>query len=273
LSGTGVRIYQSSVNREQCDEIAALMDRMGPHKRYDRTRAYKGREYVESCWFFSGDLANRVRDDLPGKRPTYQLLWRMTQDEREAFLDAAMKGDGSGWGAKSQQFHQKCEDDLVWFQTLLHLSGRAGKVGMRRNREGGVVYLRNTNTTELQSRHQKGREYEHYQGEVWCVKVPSGAFVARRNGKVFITGNSGFPKSMNVSKAIDQAVAKEKSKYTLSPQEAAFCEWMRDHSGLTPQQVERLVGSRRFITGQVEIVNTATADNPRMGRRAMVPTA
>jgi DNA methylase len=34
----------------------------------------------------------------------------------------------------------------------------------------------------------------HYRGIVWCVKVPSGAFIARRNGKVFVTGNSGFPK-------------------------------------------------------------------------------
>lgn len=44
----------------------------------------------------------------------------------------------------------------------------------------------------------------HYTGTVWCVRVPSGAFVARRNGKVFVTGNSGFPKSHNVSKAIDR---------------------------------------------------------------------
>jgi DNA modification methylase len=33
-----------------------------------------------------------------------------------------------------------------------------------------------------------------YDGVVWCVRVPTGAFVARRNGKVFVTGNSGFPK-------------------------------------------------------------------------------
>jgi DNA modification methylase/transcriptional regulator with XRE-family HTH domain len=44
----------------------------------------------------------------------------------------------------------------------------------------------------------------HYQGVVWCVRVPSGAFVARRNGKVFITGNSGFPKSANISAMIDK---------------------------------------------------------------------
>jgi len=43
-----------------------------------------------------------------------------------------------------------------------------------------------------------------YDGNVWCVTVPTGAFVARRNGKIFITGNSGFPKSANVSKHLDK---------------------------------------------------------------------
>ena len=33
-----------------------------------------------------------------------------------------------------------------------------------------------------------------YSGLIWCPTVSTGAFVARRNGKVFITGNSGFPK-------------------------------------------------------------------------------
>ena len=44
-----------------------------------------------------------------------------------------------------------------------------------------------------------------YSGLIWCPTVSTGAFVARRNGKVFITGNSGFPKSHDVSKAIDKA--------------------------------------------------------------------
>jgi len=39
--------------------------------------------------------------------------------------------------------------------------------------------------------------------------VLSKAFVARRNGKIFITGNSGFPKSHDVSKAIDKMLGAE----------------------------------------------------------------
>ena len=45
----------------------------------------------------------------------------------------------------------------------------------------------------------------HYRGIMWCVRVPTGAFVARRNGLIFMTGNSGFPKGLNVSKNIDKS--------------------------------------------------------------------
>lgn len=50
----------------------------------------------------------------------------------------------------------------------------------------------------------------HYTGKVWCLRVPTGAFVAVRNGVAFPTGNSGFPKSLDVSKAIDRAAGAER---------------------------------------------------------------
>lgn len=53
-------------------------------------------------------------------------------------------------------------------------------------------------------------ESECYRGVMWCVKVPTGAFVARRNGCMFITGNSGFPKSLDVQKALDKAAGAER---------------------------------------------------------------
>lgn len=43
-----------------------------------------------------------------------------------------------------------------------------------------------------------------YSGVIFCPTVSTGAFVARRNGKIFLTGNSGFPKSHNIGKAIDK---------------------------------------------------------------------
>lgn len=45
---------------------------------------------------------------------------------------------------------------------------------------------------------------QYYQGLVFCPVVSTGCFVARRNGKIFLTGNSGFPKAANVSKLVDK---------------------------------------------------------------------
>src|SRR5690606_19891089 len=64
-------------------------------------------------------------------------------------------------------------------------------------------------TVELQRRHLAD-DGEDYTGEVWCVTVPSGAFIVRRNGRVSVSGNSGFPKSLDVSKAIDKAAGAER---------------------------------------------------------------
>jgi DNA modification methylase len=75
----------------------------------------------------------------------------------------------------------------------------------------------------------------HYEGIVWCVRVPSGAFVARRNGKVFVTGNSGFPKSLNVSKAID--------KCNGDPDRLErFTAWMRT-TGIKSREIDEITGT------------------------------
>jgi DNA modification methylase len=205
-SGTGVRVYQSpSANPEKVATIAALLDRVAPgHKRYDRERPYtpRGGEPVtvsEACWFFSGDMALRVRADLPDKHPSWSLLWRMTLAEKRAFWAAAMAGDGSG-----DDFYQKSQADLEWAQALLACIGQRGKIAMRQPpREGGSLCFTPRATTELQHRHLQDA-VERYDGLVWCVRVSTGAFIARRSGKVFVTGNSGFPKSLDIAKAIDK---------------------------------------------------------------------
>lgn len=52
-----------------------------------------------------------------------------------------------------------------------------------------------------------------YSGFFWCPTVSTGAFVARRNGKVFVTGNSGFPKSHNVEKAIQKIDPEQANRF------------------------------------------------------------
>jgi DNA modification methylase len=51
-----------------------------------------------------------------------------------------------------------------------------------------------------------------HMGKVWCLRVPTGAFVAVRDGVAFPTGNSGFPKSHDISKGIDKMLGAEREK-------------------------------------------------------------
>jgi DNA modification methylase len=103
-----------------------------------------------------------------------------------------------------------------------------------------------------------------------AVAVEDAGFEIRDN--IAWLYGSGFPKSHNISKAIDKYLSNENLSKDLLPDEQAFCEWMQQHSGITISQSKEVLGSARFITGQVEIVNTATADKPHLGRRAMIPT-
>ena len=56
-----------------------------------------------------------------------------------------------------------------------------------------------------------------YSGIIFCPTVSTGAFVARRNGKIFITGNSGFPKSHNIGKAVDKLQGNEREDLGRNP--------------------------------------------------------
>lgn len=64
-----------------------------------------------------------------------------------------------------------------------------------------------------------------YEGAIWCVRVPTGAFVVRRHGRIFVTGNSGFPKSHDLPKGVDRVLG-VKGEYT-DPKSAAHAQWIK----------------------------------------------
>jgi hypothetical protein len=56
---------------------------------------------------------------------------------------------------------------------------------------------------------------EFYSGKVWDITINNGAFVARRNGRVFITGNCP-ESSRSISKRIIETIAREGRKFYTS---------------------------------------------------------
>jgi hypothetical protein len=113
------------------------------------------------------------------------LSGRFSADGQEGRLcDGASVVGGSGFGAATTERGSS--------------SPRRPQSQEQRDIQSDAVRLESGPQTVRASRFTRADlarvEPVHYRGIVWCVKVPSGAFVARRNGKVFVTGNSGFPK-------------------------------------------------------------------------------
>ena len=82
--------------------------------------------------------------------------------------------------------NEKLKDVL---QHLCCLNGMSTNSYFREHGTGkGVWYITVSNRRSM--RFAKTHEDINYNGRTWCVSVPNGTVVARRNGFVFITGNS-----------------------------------------------------------------------------------
>lgn len=198
-----VSIYQNT--GPNADRIRALLTKLAiPFSEYTRTRTdYDGTPRETCQWYLRvGAWCERILTDLAGKKPTPPewLAW-LPDEEAHALFEALVSGDGSrAPGDESGAWYQKSDATRAWFQTLCF------RLGYRttENRDKFSVSWSRKDTTELQRKIHRERwaSKVHYTGDVWCPTVRSGRWVARYRGNVFITGNSGFPKSMNVSKAI-----------------------------------------------------------------------
>lgn len=153
----------------------------------------------EHTFYLTGPIAAQLLTEHPDRRLTWDVLgWDLPA--RQALYRGLMDGDGSQPGAQyAHTFWSKDAERRDVFLALATTLGFRSFVGGK----DCVFVNTETATTEVQGKHRVAPV--EYDGLVWCVTVPAGAFLARRNGRPFVTGNSGFPKSLDVSKAIDKA--------------------------------------------------------------------
>lgn len=167
----------------------------------------------EHIFYVTGNLSNYLISNFPERKLEMEVL-QWDWDSRTLLLNGLMDGDGSHRiNSHVGTFWSRNRERLDVFQALcLSLNIRSNV-----DYNNGCVYLnRKTNTTQLQNKHPiKNISYDGK--NVWCLKTETGAFVVRRNGRAFISGNSGFPKSLDISKAIDKKLGAERGKVRIKP--------------------------------------------------------
>jgi len=258
-----VRIYQSSVNKDKVLRIRFLLNKINANfKEYKRKRMYNGRIYTEHTFYFNDRWAERMREDIPNRKPTYKLL-KLKKRYLQALLNGLMLGDGC-WSVNNESgvFYQKDSSTCDWFQILcLHLGYRSSV-----NEKKDSVNFCKANSTEIQSK-KRIRSVRVKNTRVWCVRTKNETFVARRNGKIFITGNSGFPKAMNIGKAIDKrAGVKRKIIGKYMHPDGHVRESAKVDMGFVQEYVKKHTGTydTKKIVDRVSITAPATPDAKRL---------
>lgn len=158
-------------------------------------------------------LVGRAQSCLEGWSNLLQDTWQLYRGEIRSLSSRVYQHGSQGWlcnGASAT-----CGTSN-WASVIARRSGTSYRPQSSKQRVGQLAAICE------QSRPQVARASRvaasslarvtpiHYKGVVWCVRVPTGAFVARRNGKVFITGNSGFPKATRIDTQIDRLAGAER---------------------------------------------------------------
>jgi len=120
-------------------------------------------------------------------------MW-LLDESADVVFDELELWDGYRCGPNSIQYTTINKQNADIIQALAHLSGRAATVTtkVRDNEKWSDAYIVNIWLTpgghnEIRKKPSK----EVFSGMVYCAETETGFFVVRRNGKVWITGNSG----------------------------------------------------------------------------------
>lgn len=173
--------------------LAKLREALAPYSPSEYVKAAKEPQHADEHTFYvTGSVAERLLSEHPKRRlPWAALGW--SRAARGALWQGLMDGDGSRPERQHAEafWSQDQERRDVFLALSLSLGYRAYE-----DAENGCVHVNpKTATTQVQNKHRCAPV--PYQGTVWCIQVPKTAFVVRRNGRPFITGNTGFPKSLD----------------------------------------------------------------------------
>ena len=162
------------------------------------------------------ESAQKFHKELPEKNLSMDFILSLTPEQRKMLIQTMV--DGDGWMRKNnnRSYCQKDRKHIDLFQILCILSGMRSNfklsdiVSFGKETQCHVMNIfskkRNVAQVETLDFHGgkrngskfigKGKIYHpneptsYYKGMVWCPETEYGCFMARRNGTVYITGNS-----------------------------------------------------------------------------------
>jgi hypothetical protein len=211
----------------------------------------------------------RVKGRLPKYPGAFQLNW--TAACLKDFVMELRYWDGH-IGETSISIYSTRLQDLEWFQLFGRICGVGGNIQKPQiSGFGSTVYsLQQNNRQYANGGSVKHTIYPNTTTRVYCPTVPSSWFYARRNGKIFVTGNSNYmgqPKTMaGHTKVPTEQIAEFQRKYFSGF--PCVKKWQEETVRLlqTTGSLTHLFGRRRYFFGRLTdqpVINAAIAYCPQ----------
>lgn len=199
--GTTIEISQSVIaNPDKVERIRSVLKRAGC--RWHEFRAGVGRQI--QYFGVTGPMAQAIKEVAPTRVMTAAFLVALTPYQRNLLIETMIDADGHRRGRNGSAFTQKSKESMDAFvmlcalhglQTVVARSGVCWTATVLESKHVATAYLAGSNRGRGQgfrSGRTLSRPTEHYEGQVWCPETEYGTFVCRRNGIVYVTGNSAW---------------------------------------------------------------------------------
>src|SRR3990167_781458 len=190
-NGQAITIYQSvEANWGNVEVIKNLFDRLG----IDRSPFIDNRGCYQ--FVFAGNYAKQIRDLFPQKTLTTNFIEQLAKGQLEILIDTMIMGDGHVRESGRRCFINTQKETIDSLQMACIKAGISTSIGEYDDGDENhaakyVLYLKGTTKISVGKLIDKGQMNPvKFTGKVWCPNTGVGFWLARRSGKVFITGNT-----------------------------------------------------------------------------------
>lgn len=160
------------------------------------------RDGEKQCWQVracgASEFGKWLRDECGTGAANKQLpniVWTLNRASLRLLLFALMEGDGH-WNNEGRGSYTttspRLADDVQRLAILAGFSARVRNEGRAASHHRDRYSVLIGSRREIEVRESRHLSREEYHGFVYCLTVPSGAYVTRRNGYMAVTMNSTF---------------------------------------------------------------------------------
>ncbi|MEM0358886.1 MAG: ribonucleoside triphosphate reductase [Candidatus Hadarchaeales archaeon] len=180
-----IAIYQSEKHVENCERIRECLRALGLE--WNEQKRKTGWSKAPCIRFRLKDRSSRWLKRFLPRKEIPRWMFDLPAKQIRLFLEEYARADGHVDKNGRIRLYTNDEKLLDGLQALAVLAG-FGCTAKRNT--GGTAW--NVNLVRNSFTRITKIEKVKYRGKVWCPTTKNGTFVARRNKKVFITGNSPF---------------------------------------------------------------------------------